>query len=87
MKKKYLYLKKYVLDNYEANMLYARLLYPSYYFDKYESIIEDKEDEDDLLDIINKINEYELFIKDIYIILSKNYKIEKVEWLINKKEL
>ena len=74
------------MSDYEANMFFARLLYPSYYFDIYEKAIENNNDEE-LLDIISKVNEYELFLKNVYYLLSKKYKIEKIEWLVNKKEL
>ena len=75
------------LSNYEANMLYARLLYPTYYFDIYEKVIEDLKEESELLDIINKVDEYELFLKKAYFELSRMYKIEQINWIINKKEL
>lgn len=75
------------LSNYEANMLYARLLYPTYYFDIYEKVIEDLKEESELLDIINKVDEYELFLKEAYFELSRMYKIEQINWIINKKEL
>ena len=75
------------LSNYEANMLYARLLYPTYYFDIYEKVIEDLKEESELLDIINKVDEYELFLKEAYLELSRMYKIEQINWIINKKEL
>lgn len=75
------------LSNYEANMLYARLLYPTYYFDIYEKVIEDLKEESELLDIINKVDEYELFLKEAYFELSRMHKIEQINWIINKKEL
>lgn len=75
------------LSNYEANMLYARLLYPTYYFDIYEKVIEDLKEESELLDIINKVDEYEFFLKEAYFELSRMYKIEQINWIINKKEL
>ena len=81
------YVNKSELNNYTANMLYARLLYPSYYFDVYEKVIEDLDDESNLLDIINKTGEYELFLKDVYYELSKKFNIEMILWIINKKEL
>lgn len=75
------------LSNYEANMLYARLLYPTYYFDIYEKVIEDLKEESELLDIINKVDEYELFLKEAYFELSRMHKIEQINWIINKREL
>ncbi len=81
------YLKNNNMSNYEANMLFARLLYPSYYFDIYEKIIEDKEEEEKLFDVLNKVNDYEIFLRHIYNEMIKKYNIEKIEWIINKKEL
>ena len=75
------------MNNYEANMLYARLLYPSYYFDIYEKVIEDLLDESNLLEIVSRVDEYELFLKDIYFELSKRFKIEQILWITSKKEL
>lgn len=82
--KNYLQISK--INNYEANMLFARLLYPSYYFDIYEKVIEDMEEESLLLTIINKVEEYELFLKQVYFELKKYFAIEQVLWIINKKE-
>lgn len=76
-------LNKYMLTDYSASMLYARLLYPSYYFDIYAKVIEDKLDENRLLDIIDMAHEYEYFLVDVYHILSKKNNIPKVEWLFN----
>lgn len=81
------FINKIKLTNYEANMFYARMLYPSYYFDIYERVIENQKDEEELLNIISKTEEYELFLKDVYLILSKYYNVEKIKWIINKKEL
>ena len=64
-------------------MLYARLLYPSYYFDIYEQIMNKKIDEDNLLRIVNKVNLYEQFLKKAYLEISKYANIEKIDWIIN----
>ena len=57
------YLESHKLTNYLYNMLFARLLYPSYFFDEYEKIINQKSGEKSLLKITNRISEYELFLK------------------------
>lgn len=81
------YLKRRKLDIYGYQLLYARLLYPSFYFDIYEKVIEQEEEESALLPIINKVDDYELFLKDMYFLLSSYAPIEKVDWIVNKKEL
>ncbi len=81
------YLKRKRLGIYGYQLLYARLLYPSFYFDIYEKVMEGEEEESALLPIINKVNDYEYFLKDMYYLLSKYAPIEKVDWIVNKKEL
>ena len=73
-------------NNYDVNMFYARLLYPSYYFDIYEKVIEG-DNEEKLLDIIRKNRDYEIFLKQLYYLLEQRYQLEKIDWIVNKKEL
>ena len=77
------YLKIKNLSIYEASMLYARLLYPSYYFDIYEEVMNKERDEEDLVDVIKKHDLYEDFLKKAYLEITKYAMIEKIDWLIN----
>lgn len=81
------YLKRKRLSIYGYQLLYARLLYPSYYFDIYEKIMEGNIKEEALLSIINKSSLYEDFLKNMYLEISKYAPIEKIDWIVNKKEL
>ena len=63
-------------------MLYARLLYPSYYFDIYEDIMNNNGDEEKLIPIINKVNDYQEFLKNAYFEISKYTNLEKIDWII-----
>ena len=67
-------------------MLYARLLYPTYYFDIYEKIMNKSLDEEALIKIIEKNEAYETFLKESYLELTKYAPLERIEWLL-KKEL
>lgn len=71
------YLKTKKLSVYEASILYARIIYPSYYFDFYEnehkSILKSKN--------FFNINDLEKFLSDVYILINKYVPIKKVEWL------
>ena len=78
--KSYLSIKK--LDKYMYHMLFARILYPTYYFDMYEEVMNKKRSEEDLIKIINEVDNYELFIKKVYFEISKHTKLEKIDWLI-----
>lgn len=79
-----LYLRVSPLSNYNYHMLYARLLYPSYYFDIYEDIMNNEADESKLIPIIAKVDEYEYFLKEAYLEISKYASIEKIDWIINQ---
>ena len=78
------YLKTNKLSNYEYRMLYARLLYPSYYFDLYEKIMDNELEEDVLIDIISLVNEYEIFLKKVFILINQYSPIDQIEWIMKK---
>lgn len=78
------YLKIRHLSFYEYQMLYARLLYPTYYFDVYESVMNKNCDEEELVNIIKKCDSYEEFLKKAYLEISRYAKIDKIEWIINQ---
>lgn len=78
------YLKIRHLSLYEYQMLYARLLYPTYYFDVYESVMNKNGNEEELVNIIKKCDSYEEFLKNAYLEISKYAKIDKIEWIINQ---
>ena len=78
------YLKIRHLSLYDYQMLYARLLYPTYYFDVYESVMNKNGDEEQLVNIIKKCDSYEEFLKKAYLEISKYAKIDKIEWIINQ---
>jgi len=81
------FLKLRKLSIYGYQMFYARLLYPSYYFDTYERIMNKKEKEESLLKYIKKAPAYEQFLKKIMLEINQLQPIEKVEWILNKKTL
>ena len=72
---------------YEYQMFYARMLYPSYYFDIYEQIMNNQEEEQKLIKIIEKNQQYEAFLNEIYIKICKIIEIDKIEWINKKKQL
>lgn len=78
------FFSNYYFSEYGIRMLYARILYPSFYFDMYEEIILNKRKESDILNITSKTNEYENYIENIYLFLKKFYNIPEVEWLKKK---
>lgn len=77
------YLKVRRLSIYEYQMLFARLLYPTYYFDNYEAVMNKNVDEEVLVKIIKKCNDYEIFLKKAYLEISRYAKIDKIDWIID----
>lgn len=73
------------LNKGELRLLVGRLLYPSYYLDTIKDIFMYETNEEKLNKYINKINDYELFLQDIYITIKRKYEIPPIEWLVNKK--
>lgn len=70
--------------NYTESLLFlARLLYPSYYFDLYDKIIQEVISEDKIKFYLKKNASYETFLKDIYNYIKRIYRIPEVEWLEN----
>lgn len=81
--KELLKIKRFTIYSY--GLFYARLIYPTYYFDIYEGIMNGKKDEDDLIPIIDKAEDYEIFLKDVYYEIIKYAPIDRIEWILNNK--
>lgn len=81
-------IKKYLcsldLNNMDYILLYVRLLYPSYYFDLYERIINENKDEKEMFKIIELIPSYEELLYEIYSLIRRKVNILGIDW-INKK--
>lgn len=76
------YLNSGYLNTYEMYLFLARMFYPSPYFDIYEKIINESLKENSLYKIINKINEYEKFLKNLYLYMRTFIYLPDIEWLI-----
>ena len=72
-------------DLYSLSMLYARLIYPSYYFDLHESIMEGELEEDAILPILDKVDEYEMFLKNVWLFIRSYVPIEPIYWIMQKE--
>lgn len=79
------FLKMRRLTNYEYHMLFARLLYPSYYFDVYENIMNNNQSEESILKIVKKVNKYEDFLRESFYEINKYTNLERIDWLIKKE--
>lgn len=86
----YLLVEEYFNNNYlsykEALLFYARLLYPSYFFDMYDDIVNLNLDENIIERIVVRSDEYETFLLNVYLLISKLYNkyIPGVDWIIKR---
>lgn len=75
------YFKHNYYSQYGIQILFGRVLYPSYYFNIYDKVISNKVKEEELNKIISKNKKYELYIYNIYSYLKRYYNIPLPEWL------
>ena len=78
------YFKHNYFSFYGIKLLIARILYPSFYFDKYDSIINNKDNESSILKITSRIDDYENYLKDIFLYFHKYYNIKDIDWIIKR---
>lgn len=71
-------------SEYGLRLLYARIIYPSFYFDMYEQIIQGLRKESDLLNIVTLLDDYELYLKEMYYYLKKYHNIPEIDWITKK---
>lgn len=69
------------LSSYGARLVIARMLFPSFFFDYFEKLVDNKIVEKDIFYIIDRMNEYEEYILGIYKILKNKYLIPEINWL------
>ena len=75
------FLRKSNLTTSEHILFFARMLYPTYYYDLFEKIITNEKEEKEILNIINKVEDYEKIIKKLYKYYKTFINIPTVEWL------
>lgn len=78
------YFKYNYFSFYGINLLVARILYPSFYFDKYDEIVNEKIQESSILKITSRTDEYEKYLQDIFSYLKRYYNIKDIEWIMKK---
>ena len=83
------YLNNFNFTRDEYILLIARLLFPTYYFDKYDEIVNNRLDESIIKNVLNKNNEYIIFLKNTlyYIIYTKKINIPFIDWIFRYPNL
>jgi len=65
------------------NLLYSRLLYPTFYFDIFDKILLDDGKDNDVILVVNKFDEYIRLLQVIYYKFKDKYNMFNINW-INK---
>lgn len=77
--------KSYIYNNNlteeEIKLFFCRMLFPTVYFDLYEDIVIDGENERELIPIITEANNYENLLKELYTMIEQYIRIDIIEWL------
>jgi len=69
------------LTEYELQMFFVRMLFPTFYFDIYEEVITGDMKEKELLRIITHTERYEILLKQLYQYLRTIIYLPEIEWL------
>ena len=77
------YLENHYFSRYGIRMIFARILFPSFFFDYLEEMITSNRDID-LLYLESRADEFQTFIKDIGLFFQENYHIPMIPWIIKK---
>ena len=72
------------LSNIDYIYFYIRMLYPSYYFDLFDSVINENIDELQINKIIMLQSDYEYLLYELYLVIKQHVNIAQIDW-INKK--
>lgn len=78
------FLKTKKFEDYSYNMMFARLLFPSYYFDLLDNFLAGNYNEKALILIINKVHDYEKFLSFAYSEINKYSHLIAFAWLHNE---
>jgi len=76
------YLRQIKLEKMDYLLLFIRLLFPSYYFDIYDQIINDKVLEKEIFKVTRVSKEYEKLLKEVYIMIKEHVNALSINWLI-----
>lgn len=76
-----LYLRNPYLSNYDRMLFFIRMLFPSFYFDAYEEIMDNQKSDEPLKEIIEKSKDYDHLLKGIYNELSNYMTVPYISWL------
>ena len=74
-------LDKLKINNLMFNLLYSRLLYPTFYFDIFDKIILEDGVDNDIVLVLGKVDDYLEMLRNIYLKFKDKYNMLSIEWL------
>ena len=78
------YFKYNYFSFYGISLILARVMYPSFYFDLYDQIINGRINESEILKITSRTNEYEEYLRDVFNYFKKFYQVKEINWIEKK---
>lgn len=75
------YFKYHYFSLYGIQLVIARVLWPSFYFEIYDGILRNQMNESVILKITSRIDEYEKYLADVFNYFHKYYPIDEVAWI------
>ena len=70
-------------NNLMFNLLYSRLLYPTFYFDIFDKIILEDGVDNDVVKVLDRVDIYIDMLRSVYFKYKDKYNMFNVEWLNN----
>lgn len=79
------YFKHNYFSFYGMSLLIARIIYPSFYFELYDEVIQGISNESTVLKITSRIDDYEKYLNDCLNYFHKYYAISDISWIKKNK--
>ena len=77
------YFKYHYYSFFGVQILIARVLWPSFYFELYDGVLRGKINESEVLKITSRLVEYEKYLRDVFRYFRKYYPIDEVGWIMH----
>ncbi|MDD6878900.1 MAG: hypothetical protein PUD59_01540 [bacterium] len=74
-------LNKFNYSKIDYMLLFSRLMFPTFFFDMLNSLEIKKISENQIIELYDSAEKFEIFLKDIYEIISKKVQIPYIDWL------
>lgn len=76
-----LYFQTHYLSAKDYYAFFVRMFYPSFYFDRFEKVMDGEIEDEELAEINKKSDDYVALLKKLYILLSNYVLLPEIEWL------